>query len=82
MKRRREAPPSGLPAISPTRGEIGCHAGLRQSSALCGASTSSPAACIRVHARANPATSAQLPGPPHDPSRKHRQAERPTDRLH
>ncbi|CAH2395922.1 hypothetical protein MES5069_1270016 [Mesorhizobium escarrei] len=23
--RRREAPPSGLPAISPTWGEIGCH---------------------------------------------------------
>jgi hypothetical protein len=25
------APPSGLPAISPTRGEIGCHFGFRQS---------------------------------------------------
>ncbi|AZO70435.1 MAG: hypothetical protein EOQ32_23475 [Mesorhizobium sp.] len=25
------APPSGLPTISPTRGEIGCHVRLRQS---------------------------------------------------
>jgi hypothetical protein len=30
------APPSVLPDISPTRGEIGCHSGFRQSPALLG----------------------------------------------
>ncbi|TIL20163.1 MAG: hypothetical protein E5Y87_07505, partial [Mesorhizobium sp.] len=33
-ERRGTAPPSGLPAISPTRGEIGCHRRFRQSPTL------------------------------------------------
>ncbi|TPI51571.1 hypothetical protein FJ420_33190 [Mesorhizobium sp. B3-1-3] len=32
--RRSTAPPSGLPAISPTSGEIGCRLGFRQSPTL------------------------------------------------
>ncbi|TPL35240.1 propionyl-coenzyme A carboxylase alpha polypeptide [Mesorhizobium sp. B2-4-6] len=32
--RRSTAPPSGLPAISPAKGEIGCRPGCRQSPTL------------------------------------------------
>ena len=34
LRQRFTTPPSVLPDISPTRGEIDCHAGFRQSSTL------------------------------------------------